>query len=150
MGVYEGAEQALTDDWVRSRFIDPLIVAELEAISVGLADRIFLEVAPDSAPYPFIVFQCQSPPRDIRGVGISRVMVDTLYVVKAVGSVASYAPLVPVANAIDRAMTSAEGSAIYDGHVFSCIRSEQFSLVTREQGEIFRHLGGEFRIQAQG
>jgi hypothetical protein len=150
MGDYAGAEQVLVDGWIESRFLVPEFAAVLEAIDPGLSTRVYQDVGPETARYPFIVYQCQSPPRDVRGVGVSRVMVDTLYVVKAVSPAATYAPLVPVASAIDRAMTSAEGGSIFDGLVFASVRTEQYSMTTREQGETFRHLGGEYRIQAQG
>lgn len=84
MGIYTGAEQALTDAWVEGR------LKAFDTITPGLGDRIFLDVAPEGTPYPFVVYQCQEPPRDVRGVGSFRVMVDTLYVAKAVAQVSSY------------------------------------------------------------
>jgi hypothetical protein len=122
----------------------------LNAIQTGLSDKVFLEYAPEGTAYPFIIFQCQSPPRDVRGVGVTRVFVDTLYVVKAVAQTDSYAELAPVANVIDQAMTSQVGAPVGDGAVFSSIREEGFNLIEVDQGTQFRHLGGSYRIQAQG
>lgn len=150
MGAYAGAEQVLTDLYVQARLALPAVTNELEAISTGLSTRVYEDVAPHDALMPFIVWQCQSPPRDIRGVGVFRVMVDTLYVVKAVSQGTSYAPLAPVVAAIDRAMTNAEGSAVEDGLVLTSVRNDQFSLREVAEGTEFRHLGGEYRIQAQG
>jgi hypothetical protein len=148
MAEYVGAEQVMTDLYVVNRLAAQ--AAALDGISAGLSERIFEEVAPDDALYPFIVWQCQSPPRDVRGVGSFRVMVDTLYIVKAVAQGTSYAPLVPVARVIDGAMTNTTGTAVGDGHVFTSTRNDQYSLREPAEGTEFRHLGGEYRIQAQG
>lgn len=150
MSTYVGAEQAMVDLWVESRFADPLIAADLEAIATGLSERLFPDFAPKGTPYPFIIYQCQDAPRVIRGVGTFAVMVDTLYVVKAVSQVDSYAPLAPIARVIDAAMTSSTGSAVEDGFVLTSVRDRQFALVEVDQGTQFRHFGGEYSIQAQG
>ena len=46
-------------------------------------------------------------------------------------------------------MTSATGSAIYDGMVFTSAREEQFALVEIDSGQQYRHFGGQYKIQAQ-
>lgn len=145
--IYLGAEQALVSLWVAGRLATK--AAALNAISLGLSGRIYEDFAPEDAAYPFIIFQCQSPPRDIRGVGVTRVMVDTLYIVKAVAQVLSYAPLAPVAAVIDEAMTAASGSPVSDGNVFASVRQEQFAMVEIDSGKQYRHFGGQYQIQAQ-
>jgi hypothetical protein len=147
MATYTGAEQVLVDLWVKAQL--DARAAEFNAVAAGLSTRIFLDYAPEGTPYPFVIYQCQSPPRDVRGVGLSRVLIDTLYVVKAVSQVDSYAPLAPIAKVIDAAMTSAAGSAVEDGLVLTSVRQDQFSMVERDQGTQFRHFGGEYKIQAQ-
>jgi hypothetical protein len=148
MGTYTGAELVLVGLYVQQRLA--AYDTELDAVSVGLSTRIYEDVAPDDATYPCIVWQCQTPPRDVRGVGTFRVMVDTLYLVKAVSQAASYEPLAPVARVIDMAMTDPTGSAVGDGHVFTSVRNDQFSMREAADGTQFRHLGGAYRIQAQG
>ena len=148
MGTYSGAEQPMCDAWVKARIAT--VASQLDTISTGLSTRVYLDYAPKDAKYPFIIFQCQDPPRDVRGVGVSRVMVDTLYVVKAVAQVDSYAPLAPIASLIDQAMTSAQGGSVGDGHVFAAVRDTAFSLVEVEAGTQYRHLGGQYKMQAQG
>lgn len=148
MGAWVGAEQAMVDEWVESALAAEAVA--LNAIDAGLSARVFANYAPPGTRYPFIIFQCQDPPRDVRGVGISRVMVDTLYVVKAVAQSTSYSPLAPVAAVIDRALTSPGGAAVGDGVVLTSVRERQFSLVEKEDGTEFRHFGGEYQIQAQG
>lgn len=149
MGDYEGAEQALVTAWVGAQL--ELNAAALNGIHAGLSTRIFEDFAPQGfAVYPFIIIQCQSPPRDVRGVGVSRVMVDTLFIVKAVAQVDSYTPLAPIARVFDSALTSPAGGSVGDGQVFTCVREEQFAMVEIESGKQYRHFGGLFKIQAQG
>lgn len=154
MGVYEGAEQALTSRWVLERLqanaavLDALVI---NGTPVGnLSARLFEDSAPPDTPYPFIIFQCQVPPRDVRGVGTTRVMVDTMYVVKAVAQVPTNDALAPIARVIDLSLTTSVGGIVEDGHIFTCIREEQFSLNEIENGKQFRHFGGLYKIQAQG
>lgn len=146
-GSYLGAESVLCDDWIVQQLAT--VATDLNALYAGLASRIYVDVAPDDVAWPVIVFQCQTPPRDIRGVGVSRVMVDTLYVVKAIAQSDTYAPLRDVARVIDAAMTQAAPSAINDGLVLSSIRQNEFRLATQEKGSQYRHLGGEFQMYAQ-
>lgn len=148
MSTYTGAEQVLVDIWVQDQLESK--AAELDAIATGLSTRIFQNFAPEGTPYPFIVWQCQDPPRDVRGVGTFRVMIDTLYLVKAVFQGTSYIPLAPIARVIDDAMTSASGSAVGgDGLVLASVREQQFAMTEVESGIQFRHFGGEYKIQAQ-
>lgn len=144
---YLGAELVLFDLWIEQQLATKAV--ELDAIAPGLSTRVFSDVAPPGTLYPFIVFQCQDPPRDVRGVGVSRVMVDTLYVVKAVSQTTTYAPLAPIAKVIDAAMTSSAGSAVEDGLVLASVRDNQFALTEIENGTQYRHLGGAYKMQAQ-
>lgn len=147
MGSFEGAEIALVNQWVENRLL--ALSDDLEQEAPGLTERIFDQYAPPTTLYPFIIYQAQIPPRDIRGVGTTRVMVDTLYIVKAVAQVSAYADLAGVASIIDRAMTSAEGGSVLDGRVFACVRQDQFALTEVDSGKQYRHLGGAYKIQAQ-
>lgn len=141
-----GAEQDLVDRWVETT----LKAAGLDLISAGLTGRIYNEFAPRDAKYPFIIYQAQSPARDIRGVGAARVMVETIYIVKAVAQTNWYMDLAPIAAEIDRVMTSPNGVAITgEGFIFTSIRQGQFRLVEVEDGQQFRHFGGEYQIHAQ-
>ena len=154
---YKVLDEALAAIGRATKDIDRIFLTHMHADHCGIAGRIqeisgaavYLS-APDDARLPYIVWQCQSPPRDVRGVGTFRVMVDTLYVVKAVSQGTSYAPLAPVAAAIDRALTNPVGDSVEDGLVLTSVRNDQFSMREVAEGTEFRHLGGEYRIQAQG
>lgn len=140
-----GAEQDVIDRWVEARLEAH---TDFNTAYAGLTDRIFDRYAPTGTPYPFIVYQDQSPVRDIRGVGTARVMVESLYIVKVIAQVKTYAPLRVVAHEIDQAMTVGESEAIADGVLITSIRQEGFGMVEVEDGKQYRHLGGMFRIQA--
>lgn len=148
MGTYTGAEQAMVDTWVEARLSDVAVAASLNAINAGLSGRVFLDYAPKGTAWPVVIFQCQDPPRDVRGVGTSSVMIDTLYIVKTVAQVDEYAPLAPIASVLHAAMTTSTGDAVGDGLVLTSVRNDQFSMVEVDEGIQFRHLGGVFRIQA--
>jgi len=138
----------MVDQWIEDRLAS--INTTLETISTGLSERIYLEVAPQGTKWPCIIYQCQDTPREVRGVGTFAVMVDTLYLVKAVAQVSSYAPLVPIAKAIHDVLTSATGNAVGDGEVLTSARDRQFSMIEATNGSEYRHLGGQYRIFAQG
>lgn len=145
---YNGSEEAMCDKWVKFRLNGH---SAFDAISAGLSGRVYNRIAPATTKYPYIVFQAQTPPRVVRGVGDAEVMVDTLYVVKAIAQGTDFEALAPVATAIRTALVAANGEAIPDGagSVFTCRFEQSFSMVESEQSQQFRHLGGEFRIQAQ-
>lgn len=148
MGEYVGAEQVLVELWVKDRIAT--VADRLEEIALGLSARVYSEAAPKDAEFPVIIFQCQDPPRDVRGVGTFTVMVDTLYLVKAVAQVDDYAELAPIASALNDALTTPTGGSIGTGTVLTSVREEQFSMPEFDEGEQWRHLGGMYRIQAQG
>lgn len=143
-----GAEQAVVEKWIKERLATKS--ADFEALSFGLSQRVFDSLADDDAEYPYIIYQCQVPPRDILGVGTFRVMVDTMYIVKAVAQVSSYDPLAPIASVIDSALTSAEGSGVSGGVVFTSVRDKAHSVIEMIEGKQVRNLGGEYAIKAQG
>lgn len=141
-----GAEQDLIDRWLEARL---KAHAAFNAISAGLATRVFNMFAPTGTVYPFIIYQAQSPPRDIRGVGAARVMVDTLYIVKAVAQATSFSPLASIAVEIDKLLTVPNGEVVTDGVILASVRDDQFSMVETESGKQYRHFGGQYRLFAQ-
>lgn len=148
MTEYVGSEQVMVDTWVELQLA--AVAGDLNGIDAGLADRVYQDMAPRDAEFPVIIYQCQDPPRDVRGVGLTTVMVDTLYLVKAVAQVDAYAPLAPIASVIHAALTTSIGGSVGDGSVFTSVRERQFALTEVDDGKKVRHLGGLYRIQAQG
>ena len=148
---YIGAEQAMVDAWCDAALKAHTAFDSLFPGDATLSQRVFPQIAPDGTKYPFIVYQAQSPPHVVRGVGPNRVMVDTLYVVKAVAQVASFDALADVAHEIDVVMTQAEPVAVPGGLglILASVQEDTFSLTESESGQLFRHLGGQYRILAQ-
>lgn len=141
---YKGAEQVMIEEWVESTLKNHLA---FDTISAGLSQRVFDGLAPRGAKYPFIVWQAQSPPRDIRGVGPHTIMVDAVYIVKAVAQAKSYMPLKDVAHQINEALVQT-GVNVEGGYMLSIARERQHSQATIEEGTEFRHLGGVYQVQA--
>lgn len=146
-GTYVGAEQVMIEEWIKTRLAAQ--ASALETISTGLSTRVRNGFGSPSDKFPFIVYQCQVPPKDVRGVGPVRVMVDTLFIVKAIGQCDDYLPLTPVARVIDTALTAPDTVAVTDGFILCSTREDGFSMVEIDSGKQFRHLGGQFKILAQ-
>lgn len=140
-----GAESVLTDTWIEATLLANVTVTG------HVGTRVRLDQGNDDDLYPFIVYQLQSG-LDLRVVGPDRVWVDTLYVVKAVAQCDDFGTLAPVAAALDDALTSTTGGTVADpsGQVFCCVREEPFRLTEVSNGQQFRHLGGIYRLYAQG
>lgn len=148
MTTYNGAEESMIDLWVQNRLTSH---SAFNSLYTGLTGKVFNRLAYGNPTYPYIVFQAQSPPEVIRGVGLAEVMVSTIYVVKAIAQCNTYEPLAGVAAEIRSAMVTPASSTVPGGigEVFMCRYERQFTMVETEQGTQFRHMGGEFLIQAQ-
>lgn len=139
----QGAEAELINEWIRATLLAYTPLTDL------VADRIHLELAPDATDYPFVIFNAQSPPRVIRGVGLAVVMVDAVYQIKAVGRGDSYTQIAPIAAAIKSGIERSEYQAVPDGYVFTCSYERQV-MYGEPKGQVqARHLGGEYRVFAQ-
>jgi len=143
---YAGAEEAMLDAWVKATLEAGV---DWNAISTGLGTRIYDRLAPKGALYPYIVFQAQTPPDVVRGVGAAEVMVDSMYVVKAVAQGNSYGSLAEVASEVHKLMTKPNGEEFTDGFVWTSIRERGFSMTESEATSQYRSLGAVYRIQAQ-
>ena len=103
-----GAERVIVDAWIPSAI--GTVAIQLESISKGLSSRVYLDMAPDGTTYPFIVFQTQDDPTNVRGVGIVTIMVTTLYLVKVVAAT-DYISIGNIVALIDTVLTTATGAA---------------------------------------
>ena len=137
-----GNETALVDSWISATLLASTDVTDI------VSTRVYLDVAPETAAFPFIIYQLQDS-SDVRGVGTFRVMSDTLYVVKGVAAVASFALLGDLAEAIDAALNTITPEAVTGGTIIGSVRENPFRLTEKDGGQEFRHLGGIYRIYAQ-
>jgi hypothetical protein len=137
-----GAEPSLIEEWVES------ICLTTPAITGLVGNRVYQELAPLSANYPFIVHQTQTS-SDLYGVGARRIWVDAEVIVRGVAQVSSYTPLKPLASAIDAAFDGT-ASSLVDGSVIAVRRIRPYTSVEQYEGYQIRHLGGVYRVIAQG
>jgi hypothetical protein len=143
---YAGAEEALIDKWV----LETLQAhTPFDTLSAGLTGRIYDRLAAAGTRFPYIIFQAQTPPVVSRGIGDVTVLVSTIYIVKAVAQTSTYDTLAPVAAAIKDAMSAPNGATADGGLIFATSYEGGFSLVESESSTQYRHLGGQYRIQAQ-
>ena len=137
-----GAEVAVLDEWVEA------VCASSAAITGEAGDRVFSELAPADAVYPFVVYQTQST-TDLHVVGPDRLLTEVELLIRGVSATSSYTPLKPLAKAIDLAFHGTVGTT--DGSTISCLRrTRQFKLVEQYEGSQVRHLGGIYRVWVQG
>lgn len=137
--------------------IDTLIVDELiyktllgdATINSYIGNRIFEYQHPSGADYPCIVFNNQTPPRDIRGVGSATIMTDTLYVIKVIGETTSYLPIQPISKKIHslfNGMQATNTGLDQNGTVIGMVREEVIKYPEVDAGKHYRHLGGLYRV----
>lgn len=151
---YVGNETGMLAIWIEQRLQDA--AASLNALGwtidgVLLSQRVYQDVAPATAAYPFIVYQPQVLPEVIRGVGSEEVMVDTIYVVKAIAQGSDDTVVGPVSAVIHNALVANNGDAIDGGigDVFMSRRVQVVRYTETAQGSQFRHLGGAYQIQSR-
>ena len=133
-----GSETVVIDEWLET------VLADITDVT-----GVFNELAPTEQLYPFIVYQLQSP-SDVVGLGPqARIMVDAEYVVRVVAAVGSFADIAEIANEIDAAIDG-QGGPTSTGVVLGTVRLAQYRQVEQFQNDQIHHLGGRYRIQAQG
>lgn len=136
--------------------VDTFLTEQLTAeptIQQVAGGRVFSDLAPEGTPFPYIIFNLNAE----RGLGMigscDRVASVPDYLVKAVTEGRSYQVALQLANAIDRALVGASGSATADGQE---VQIKAIRCITRvrhtEQAEStqYRHMGGIYRMQAHG
>lgn len=120
------------------------------AISALIGTRIYEGPAPQTTAYPFIRYDQQST-LDVRGATeATRIMVNELWLIRAVAETESYqGNLATLADRIDALFQNTNGSAT-GAVVFNSAREFAMRMPEDEQGISYRHLGGIYRIYAQG
>lgn len=121
----------------------------LSGDAVGVADRVYADVAPREATYPLVVFQLQAPGTDLLGVGTTRILTSGVWVVKAIDQVKGYTGLISIADAIDGALHGEAYETKTDGVVLGAVRERPFVLTEFGDGVEWKHLGGVYRVWAQ-
>jgi hypothetical protein len=123
---------------------------DLDLASVA-SDRIYHDQAPETALYPFVIFNFQSG-EDTHGMGTCRILSRLLYQIKVVtkGDLTDDARL--AADRIDevigkavRAQHPDDTSLKFSGYRESVV---SYTEPNRDSSRVFRHLGGLYRIVA--
>lgn len=134
-----------------AKWIHGKLVAD-SALNTAVAGRIYADLAPPEATWPFVVFQHQGSADVVAAAGLNRIMVSSVWVVKAVTRAESWEALRTLADRIDIALQEAAGTA-EDGTVLSCAREAPISFVEADNNETpgvqWRHLGAQFRLEIQ-
>lgn len=144
---FESAE--LIEPWLYSTLTNDEELAE--AIPAG---NVYGALTPDEIFGVYVTFALLSL-IDVRGVGTNRIMVEAIYMVKAVAQTTSQDDLLPAARRIDALLHGAHFDAEGGGHI-DCVRETVISRAqvisdagqVRGGGQSFWHLGATFRIWA--
>lgn len=147
----EGIEPVIAERWLQQQLEDrPLLIAEVGG-SVPNA-RLWGHAAPQGEEgepdYPFVLWS-QSATSDLTTLGAERIWSVLEYVVRIVGQVNSWDPLLDAAAEIDAALDQADGT-VTGGVVFGCTRVRPFLLPEVRNGVQYRHLGGVYRLLVKG
>lgn len=143
-----GSEVAIVSEWIKAT------AAAASSITSVVDDRIYDHVAPalgsdgKALPYPFVVFHNETS-SDTYGLGSGRILVDTTFVIRGISKSNTYTPLKPLAAALDAAFDGAAG-VLPDGVVIGVRRTGPYTQVEEYEDGQIRHLGGRYRILAQG
>jgi len=132
--------------------VDQWLVARLKGdatLNTAVGGRVFRFVAPAGTAFPYVLYN-YSGGHDVIGVGPARVMVDTVYTVKAVSQACSPAALQPIVDRIDAILHGSTGGvAGADGLVLAAVRETPLAYVEVADGMQYQHVGASFRIWAQ-
>lgn len=139
-----GDETTRVDQWLRTTLAADATLTSL------VSTRIYSERAPQSATFPFVLFQFQGG-SDVMGAGATRIMLDGVWVVRGVvkGNSFNQDSLKSIADRIDILLHRSSGGVADGTTVFTSTREAPFRLAEDRDGVSYRHLGGRFRILAQ-
>ncbi len=136
------SETARARAWIYTTLMNDPVVLGL------VGNRVYHAVAPADAQYPFVIFQLRSGGNDLRGVGMTRIWAEPLYLIKAICKGTSSGSIEPVVNAIDAALHGKSGT-VTNGVIVECFRERPFELPTDENGTMYMQLGGEYHFRVQ-
>lgn len=142
-------EAMFVQDWLHDRLDADATLRGLLAVPVG-ETRISPAPAPASwGRGPFVVADPFTPQRDVRGVGLTRISSEGLWIVKAIMGTASYDPLIPIAERIDTLLGGTGPETVGARTILACHREEAVHYPESDGAVEWRHLGGLYRIRAQ-
>lgn len=135
---------------IAERYIYSLLNANATISSIA-GGRIYSDVAPQGAAYPFIVMSLLSG-IDVAAVGAQRIGSSMQYLIKAVDRTGSYGGnLGALADAIDAALDNRQGSSgpATGGYAIACYRLQPWQQTQIDAGVMYKSRGGIYRIFTQ-
>jgi hypothetical protein len=133
------SEPTRAERWLYTRLTSDATLSGL------VGTRVYANVGPDSAEYPFVTFTLMSAGNDVRGNGATIIWAKLTYLVKAVTKANSVTSLQSIADRINDAL-HAEYGATSDAAIDYCIRLRPFRMETVENNARYQHLGAEFEL----
>lgn len=143
-------ESFRAETWLYATLAADTGVGGVNHATTGANGRIYSYLAPASATtYPQVILNYQGG-ADVMGVGAVRVMNSMLYQVKVIGkgTAPNFGFIKALADRIDTLLHAAAGTTA-DGRILSCVREQSISYVEVSGSDVFSHLGGLYRLQAQ-
>lgn len=132
------------------RIAQKWLVQQLQAQSALIGLGVHEGKAPEGASFPAVVF-AKLAGIDVTALGPRRLVTNFTYLVRAIAITNDLDDLDPLAAAIEAALESQAGAAPDGGRVNNCYRSQPYSEIEYDAGgAVYRHLGGVYRLQAQG
>lgn len=112
---------------------------------MGLVTNVYTYPIPPGTDRPYVLISEQAS-NDLMSLGVNRVWVNGLWVVRAVFDAAGWTGnLESAANRIDTVLHGKEG-VVSGGNIWACYREQPFRLIENNGGQQIRHLGGLYRI----
>lgn len=141
-------ETMVAEDFIHDRLAADATLMALLPGATADNPRVASPIAPEVwGDGPFVTFQLLDP-RDVRGVGTTRIMATALYIVKAVAKTRTWDTVRPVAERIDVLLNAASGTAA-GGSVLHIARESVYQVPETVAADQWRHLGGTYKVWAQ-
>lgn len=132
------------------KFLYSVLGADAQLASV-IGAKIYTDMAPRQATFPFVVFQLYTPRQDTRAINSAKIRVwsEIDYLIRGVDKTESYASLELIANRIDEVIDGRTGVSVPGGVVETCLRRFPFRYQEIQDGVQIRHMGGVYRFNAK-
>jgi hypothetical protein len=118
------------------------LYSRLAADQVGVANRVYRNVAPNSATLPLVLFSYIQG-GDVLGVNVARIMTNGRWLIRAVNKTPSGKALETIADAINSQLHRQSGTGVH-----ACWREEPFEMTEVIDGEQYQYLGAFYHIAA--
>lgn len=121
---------------------------EADATLDAMISGAYLGIIPEEVSLPAVRYEVMGA-RDVRGIGVVRILSHIDWMVLVVREGLDVAPLIPIADRLDFVLNEASGqnSNVWVG---ACFRLDPFYTTERsESGVQYRHAGGIYRTMVQ-